>query len=413
MAAACFAAAPGASIAGGLVDYVECHAGALGQVGFSALAGGHLLPTFLTGCLTIYVALVAYRLMLGNALSPRDGVLASVRAGLVLTFCLSWPSYEAVIYRVVVDGPAEIAKAVLEPSGIASLSAADAASKLQSLYEAIQTSNAPPSAMPAPPIAAPPGPGGMAVPPSPLMQPPLPAEGSTQLTTSGVILMVSTLGPYLAVRLAAALLLAVGPIVIALALFDPFLGLLEGWIRGLLGVTLGMLSVMLVTALEVGFLDARIATTSANEFGVLGGPGLILIGAVFGIASWGVLLATTLVARGFRIRRLHWGTRDAATAPQTATAQIERTTARGTEVPTTLTPSRAQGVADAVAAQSLRGRETATVVPFTPSRSISSGPGLGDPSRGYVNSHAPLGSTLRRTAIGRGGASNSRRDIRR
>ena len=108
----------GSSVIQNLAGYLDCHAQGLGQAGFQSLTGGVLFPAFLTGCLTIYVAILGYRVALGQTLTVREAVLAALRVGLVVTLCTRWPSYETLVYRVATDGPAEIAGSVLQATSL-------------------------------------------------------------------------------------------------------------------------------------------------------------------------------------------------------------------------------------------------------------------------------------------------------
>src|SRR5437763_539074 len=96
-----FCAAPDASegVALRLSEYVSCEGRALGENGFQALAGGPLGTSLLSGLVTIFIALIGYRLILGHTPDMRDGIGWTVRLGIVLALVTSWPAFQTLIYR--------------------------------------------------------------------------------------------------------------------------------------------------------------------------------------------------------------------------------------------------------------------------------------------------------------------------
>ena len=127
MTEACALPTASPTIAAQLAAYADCHARLLGHSGFDGVLGHLLLPTLLTSLLTIYVALIGYRLLLGQAFDLRNAVLAALRLGIVIALATSWPTFETLIYRVSIEGPAEIAAVAVTGSDIEPSSAEDAA----------------------------------------------------------------------------------------------------------------------------------------------------------------------------------------------------------------------------------------------------------------------------------------------
>lgn len=308
---ACSPPSADAPIVTSLADYLTCHAYALGQKGFEGAAHGVFPTAMLTSCLTIYVALIGYRLMFGPPYTVRDAVLACVRFGVVITFCTNWPSYEAVFYRTVVDGPQELAGQLLQSSGLPLLSDTDVADRLQQDYDTIQTAASKRSVAPSPPQTAPSQtPGGGApqpangAPPANGSQPAAATPAIPEISIAGLAFLTSTVGSLLAVRLAAGLLMAVGPLILLLALFDSLIGLVENWMAALAGTMLATAGIAIVTTLELGFVEARLSDIGDNGTPGLTDQGLLLTAAIFGLCIVGVVIVAGVVGRRLKFSRL-------------------------------------------------------------------------------------------------------------
>ena len=69
--------------------------------------------SLLSGLLTLFVAVVGYRLVLGEFPSIRYWSDAMLRVGFILALVTSWPAAQTLIYRVAVDGPVELANIIV------------------------------------------------------------------------------------------------------------------------------------------------------------------------------------------------------------------------------------------------------------------------------------------------------------
>eukprot|EP01035_Chromulina_nebulosa_P002771 gene2771-3774_t len=82
---ACPSLAPDSAFVSGVLGYVDCEAQALGLGGWQGMTGaGSANALILTGMLTIFIALIGYRILLGETPTLREGVVAIVKIGIVL-----------------------------------------------------------------------------------------------------------------------------------------------------------------------------------------------------------------------------------------------------------------------------------------------------------------------------------------
>lgn len=246
---------------------VDCVAGQSTAAAFGRLFGsyGAMVPV-LTILLTLYIAFFAFSLMTGrsslgvSALTPRMLTL-----GLVLTFATSWVAYQTVFWNIAVGGPDWIAGVLMDAKGSAVQVFAD---RIDIVFDAVaQIAGTGSAAAPATPDggaapAAAAGAGGLITP-------------ETIMWLGAMELLLGTVGVLLTARIALAILMALGPIFVVLALFNGTRGLTAGWLRGVvltaitpLFVVLGgmlMLELLvpvlsaLSTSSQMGQLDARAA----------------------------------------------------------------------------------------------------------------------------------------------------------
>lgn len=242
------------------------------------LAPGSGFQQLLTAALIIYVAFVGYRLMLGySSLTMRDAVIHFVKIGVVLALVTSWPSYEVIVFNLLFNGPEQIAGTMLASAPGIPQTNGDIFDALQAVFDRITTvaSAAWGHAVPTPgsatvPLADPMGGAADIRTPKGVLPPiSLGQLGSQQflamaLWASALLMLLSTVGVLLVVRILLALLLLVGPLFIVAALFAATQGLFEGWLRTAVKFALAPLFTILTSAALLMALTPFVIELEAN-----------------------------------------------------------------------------------------------------------------------------------------------------
>ncbi|QZP09146.1 type IV secretion system protein [Caenibius sp. WL] len=286
----CPAPDPSLGIAVRLSNFMACESRALGENGFQALAGGPVGVSLLSGLLTIFVALIGYRFILGHTPDLKDGVNWMVRVGFTLALVTSWPAFQTLVFQVVIDGPNELAGTLLPASGIP---ADDLQARVQRAYDTLRLG----ASLPAEPGQGDPAATGAVV-QAAMYQSALPQTASLfVLSTSGVV------GAF---QIAIGFLLAIAPLPIMALLFDATLGIFIGWIRALAGAALAVLSANIVTATHLLALESELAHLQSIRLGsadrVIDPQGLTTIVLIFLLTTLVASLAAIRVASAFRLQ---------------------------------------------------------------------------------------------------------------
>ena len=361
---------PANDFLGGLLGFVDCQAQAIGAGGYQALAApGSTLSLVLAGLLTLFIAFFGYRMLFGETLGIRDGVLAMVKIGIVVALATGWPAYRTLIYDVALRGPAELAAEIGAPAQLPGASGGLVArlGNADGLFLAFARLG------PGQPLQ--PEPEGTSA----------AATGFTDLFLGGarVLFLAGAIGALAVVRLIAGLLLALGPFFIAFLLFDGTRGLFEGWLRVLGGAALGALGAGIVLGVELALMEPWLASLIAARAAGFATPGapieLFVVALVFAVTLAAMLLAAARVAYGFRLSVAGRSTSSALV--ETLRGETLRVPATTREtVPALADRSRAVTVADAVAATQRRESLAPGAVPGAergaPSR-VAARPGTG------------------------------------
>lgn len=243
---------------------VDCLANETTAAAFGRLFGaqGGLVPA-LTALLTLYIAFFAFSLLTGrsrigiSALTPRMMTL-----GLVLTFATSWIAYQTVVWNLAVGAPDQIASVLTGANGSATQIFAD---RIDLIFAAIAELGGAGAD-----VGAAATEGG--------------AQGSftpgNLMWLGAIMLLLGTVGVLVTARIALAVLLAVGPVFVVLALFNGSRGLFVGWLRGVVMTAVTPLFVVVGGGLTLELLVPIVAALRSNA-GIDGRASL----ALFLIAS--------------------------------------------------------------------------------------------------------------------------------
>lgn len=283
-------------------EAVDCRALAIGEEGYRALSGaGSPLGLAITSLLTIFVALEGYRMVLGAVPSLRASVVTVVKLGFVLALATQWQAYRVVAYEVVVRGPASLVSQLIEPTGVSAGATAGLVDQVETIHQTLDAAArykpAARGAAPSPPAAS------NAAAPAPAATAP-PRFANVAARTAQILLLATSVAGLLSARLVAGVLLGLGPVFIAAALFEPSRGLFVGWVRGLAGALLAAVGSPLVLALEVALIGPQAAVLlrlrdTPDVMPTL--PSQVLATAIiFAIVMSAVLLALAWTASSLR-----------------------------------------------------------------------------------------------------------------
>ena len=252
---------------------VDCVAADVTSDAFNRLfAPGGSLGLALTILLSLFVAFFGISLLLGRSnLSVRSLTPRMITLGLVLTFATSWVAYQTVVWNLAVGTPDWLATVLMGGDESATKVFAQ---KLDVVFLAVQQASQGQEDISA---FTPPG----------------------MMWMGAMLLLLGTVGVLVTARIALALLVALGPIFVVMALFNGTRGLFTGWLKGLVMLALVPLlavvggSVMLELAVPV--LSSLSATP--GQIDAQAAMAFFLVGAVHAALMFMVIkVAATMVA---------------------------------------------------------------------------------------------------------------------
>jgi type IV secretion system protein VirB6 len=237
----------------GVLATVECQTRVYAESGYQALTTGS--PVFqgaVTAVLTIYVALIGYRMLFaqGSArLSDTPGI--ALKIGLILALVTSWSAFQTLVFDVADRAPEEIAAIVSAPltEGGASL-ASRPVDGLQAAYDEFSNTGA--------------AYGKLAGPNAKGYSSPQAAAAEATAGASG-ILFLSSAGVISAATLAIGVLTAIGPLFVVLALIPATRGLFVGWMRAMAAAALTPLVAWLLIVLMLSVIEPWVDTLTAQR----------------------------------------------------------------------------------------------------------------------------------------------------
>lgn len=345
----------------GVLATVECQTRVYAESGYQALTQGS--PVFqgvLTAVLTIYVALIGYRMLFAQGaarLSDAPGI--AIKIGVILMMVTSWSAFQTLVFDVADRAPTEIAAIVSAPltEGGAAL-ASRPVDGLQAAYDEFSETGA--------------AYGKLAGPNAKGYSSPQAAAAEASAGAAG-LLFLSSAGVISAATLAIGVLTAIGPVFIVLALIPATRGLFVGWVRAMTAAALTPLVAWLLIVLMLSVIEPWIATLSAQRAAVRLDPQTAMSAAalvfVFAAGQAALVMGAWIMALSFRLPSL---TRDRDTrrtegSQATANAQVNAAAM----------PSRAERLAmdlqrdQAQSTERSRAAQAATAVMSATSRQVS------------------------------------------
>ena len=299
---ACPSAIAADALARDVLASADCLIAGEVQQGYAALlAPGGTFATALTIALTIYVAIFAYRLLLGlTSLTLAEVVPHFVKIGVVFVLVTSWAGYQTLVFDTLFHGPEQLADTIVRQAAGAGTATGDVLGALQDVFTRLTDAagdawgQTPP--VPVHPVAAATVPATATAVTAAATAPPaataaLPTLGAPQfvaalLWASALVLMAASVGMLLVVRIVLALLLLLGPVFLAFALFRATRGLAEGWLRVTVKFALVPLFALPLIAVVVAVLAPVVAGLGdAPIVSVRDGPVLLILLVVLVFAA--------------------------------------------------------------------------------------------------------------------------------
>ena len=281
---------------------VDCVAAEVTGDAFARLFGSDgALITVLTILLTLYVAFFAINLLTGrSALGVRALTPRMITLGLVLTFATSWVAYQSVVWNLTIGAPDWRASVLTDDSGSAT---ATFAGKVDVVFAAVEQ-------------AQPEGTDASAFSP----------EG--MLWLGAMLFMLGTVGVLVTSRIALAVLVALGPIFVVMALFNGTRGLFTGWLKAAAMLALvplfAVLTGTIMLELAVPVLGALTAVPGQIE--ARAAMAFFMLGAVHVALMIMVLKVTGTMVAGWRVFGLVTETTQSASSASAASTPSQPAT---------------------------------------------------------------------------------------
>jgi len=395
MADACMSEAADLKLVNGLLTAVDCSITGIVKTGYGALmAPGSQLVVGLTALLTIYIAILGFRIMLGlGSLRVGDLTMVAVKIGVVLALATNWPLYHQLIFTTLFSGPEQFAGQLLGASGGKPVAALHGQLQLAfdemqagATYFAMRSAGSSSPWIGGAPFAA------------------------AAMNLSSVVMLVSTLGVLLGAKIVLAALLVAGPLFIGFLLFDSTQGIFAGWLRAALALALAPMMAMLGLVLQLTLIQPQLVRLAELRANPIPDPApaiaVLVITLIVALVTGAGLVAATVI--GFSLRLPSGATRS---------ANSQGATARGGSVTDTLTVSAPQPsllatqprLASIAAATAALDRRDSRLIESVGGGRVDHGGGPASPHFA-LETAAPLGRTHRRSAQPSAAASSLRRD---
>ncbi len=287
---------------------VDCNVRDYSQSGYLALTGPHsFFPTALTSLLTIYVALLGFRLLFGLGRSRlSDAPIMALKIGVILALTMNWAIFQTLVFDMSNRAPIEIARIISDPAmHSGSRLAADPVAGLQMIYDELTLDAAS--------FSQKPGPNALALQGAN-------TEMANRLLKAQSSLLMATIGLIAIASIVAGVLVAIGPIFIALFLFVETRGLFVGWLRALVTTMIvpiaGWMTTTILLVVAEPWLLHLAQTRQAGSPDTESATILSAIILIFSAAQLALTLGATIIAGGFQLN-LASKSRSADPVPET------------------------------------------------------------------------------------------------
>ena len=260
-----------------MVNTVDCYMQSTVQAGYANLLGpGSVFGYALTIALTVYVAIVGYRLIFGRStLSMGEMAPRMLLIGAVLALTSNWATYQMLVYDVLTDGPQEIVSAI-NPSSSQSSSVNQRVDMLSGrmvdLADAWTEFDAQPqNAAPDGAVKAEQKGEADILPPTvtgiTAIIAPKDSLGPNMLMLSALLLVLASAGVLVVAKIILGLLLLLGPLFAVLGLFAGTRGLTLGWARAAVLMALVPVMATITAAGSTAVIEPVLAEmyVSANQ----------------------------------------------------------------------------------------------------------------------------------------------------
>ena len=260
-----------------MVNTVDCYMQSTVQTGYANLLGpGSVFGYALTVALTVYVAIVGYRLIFGRStLSMGEMAPRMLLIGAVLALTSNWATYQMLVYDVLTDGPQEIVSAI-NPSSSQGSSVNQRVDMLSGrmvdLADAWTEFDAQPqNAAPDAAVMAEQKGEADILPPTvtgiTAIIAPKDSLGPNMLMLSALLLVLASAGVLVVAKIILGLLLLLGPVFAVLGLFAGTRGLTLGWARAAVLMALVPVMATITAAGSTAVIEPVLAEmyVSANQ----------------------------------------------------------------------------------------------------------------------------------------------------
>lgn len=257
---------------------VDCVANDVTAQAFGRLfAPGGAMGPVLSIVLAIFIALFAIGLMLGRTnIGIRSVMPRMITLGLVLTFATSWAAYQSVVWNLAIGAPDWIAGLLTGVQGSSTQVFGDKIDVvLLSIQQATENQGTDISAF------SPPG----------------------MLWLGAMLFLLGTVGVLVTAKIGLAVLVALGPVFVVMALFPATRGLFTGWLKGVVMLALTPLFAVLAggVMLEISVPLLQRLNATPGEIDPQAAMAFLLIGSVHIALMVLVLKTSATMVGGWRV----------------------------------------------------------------------------------------------------------------